>query len=107
MSVRIVPVDVNGFPIQTLALGSTTNKISVSGTTARVALPSGAGAEDIVRVACNTDCHIKFGDSSVDATTNDALFTAGVEAFKVPDTATHLAAIQVSAAGILTVTEMI
>ena len=107
MSVRIVPVDANGFPIQTLALGRTTNVISVTGTSARAEIPSGAGAEDIIRIACNTDCHIKFGDSTVEATTSDPLFTQGVEAFKVPDTSTHVAAIQVSASGTMTLTELI
>ena len=106
MSTRIVPIDQNGFPIQTLALGTQTVKLTVSGTTARGAFPSGASHEDIVRIACNTDCHIKFGDDTVEATTNDPLFTQGVEAFKIPDNATHLAAIQVSAGGILTITEM-
>src|SRR5210317_281676 len=100
MSTRIVPVDQNGFPIQTLGLGATTTTITVSGTSARGALPSGASHEDIVRIACNTDCYIKFGDDTVEATTGDALFTQGVEAFKVPDGVSHVAALQVSAGGI-------
>lgn len=106
MSIRIVPMDINGYPIQTLALGNTVT-LSVAGTSARVALPAGAAHEDIVRVACNTDCHIAFGDSTVEATTSDALFTTGVEAFKVPQSATHIAAIQLSSAGNMTITEMI
>ena len=106
MSNRVIPIDVNGFPIQTLALGTTVT-LSVAGTTARVALPAGASHEDIVRVACNTDCYIAFGDSTVEATSSDALFTTGVEAFKVPQNTTHIAAIQVSASGNMTITEMI
>ena len=106
MSTRIVPVDQNGFPIQTLGLSPTTVKITVGAASGRVALPPGAAHEDIVRVAGNRDCYIAFGDSTVEATTNDALFTQGVEAFKVPDTATHIAAIQESASGIMTITEL-
>ena len=105
MSTRIVPVDQNGFPIQTLGLAATVT-LSVAGTSDRVALPPGASHEDIVRVACNTDCYIAFGDVTVVATTNDALFTQGVEAFKVPDGVTHIAAIQESASGIMTITEL-
>jgi hypothetical protein len=107
MSSRIVPVDQNGFPIQTLALSSTTVKITVGAASVRVALPSGASHEDIVRIACNTDAYIAFGDSTVVATESDALFTAGVEAFKIPQTATHVAALQESAGGLMTLTEMI
>lgn len=107
MSTRIVPVDQNGFPIQTLALQPTNATITVVSTTARAALPSGAGAEDIVRIACDTDCHIKFGDDTVEATTSDTLFTQGVEAFKVPDEVTHIAAIRRTADGFMTITEMV
>lgn len=116
MSTRIVPIDQNGFPIQTLALGDSTVKLTVTSLSSRGALPSGASHEDIVRLACNTDCHIKFGDDTVEATTSDALFTQGVEAFKIPDQATHVAAVIVAdgqgqggtngANGILTMTEM-
>lgn len=106
MSTRIVPIDQNGFPIQTLGIPGPSAKITVAGVSARAALPSGVSHEDIVRVACNTDCYIKFGDSTVEATTDDALFTQGVEAFKVPDGVSHVAAIQVSAGGIMTLTEL-
>jgi hypothetical protein len=99
-------MDQNGFPIQTLALGTDTNTITVTGTSARQPLPSGAGAEDIVRLACNTDAFIIFGDVTVVAAPGDALFTAGVESFKVPDGATHIAAIQESSGGIMTITEL-
>ena len=106
MAQRILPIDANSFPIQALALVGTTGKISITGTSARVALPSGVGHEDVLRLASTTDCYIKFGDSTVEATTSDALFTAGVELFKVPAAATHVAAIQVSASGVMTVTEL-
>jgi len=106
MSNRILPIDVNNYPIQILAL-STTATLTVAGTSARAALPAGASHEDIVRVASNTDCYIKFGDSTVEATSSDPLFTTGVESFKVPAQATHIAAIQVSAGGVMTITEMI
>jgi hypothetical protein len=102
----VVPVDQNGFPIQTLGLGSSTTKIAVGAASQRGPLPSGASHEDIVRIACNTDAYIKFGDSTVEATTSDALFTQGVEAFKVPDGVSHVAALQVSAGGIMTLTEL-
>ena len=101
-----MPVDLNRKAIQTLRLNTTTSKITIGGTTARVALPTGVTAGDIVRVASNTDCYINFGTSAVDAAATNVLFTQGVEMFAVPPDATHLAAIQVSTAGVLTITEV-
>ena len=106
MSNRILSIDVNGFPIQTLALGDSVTKIVVGASTQRGALPTGVSKEDIVRLASNTDCYIKFGDSTVEATDSDTLFTQGVEAFKIPMNATHIAVLQLNTGGIMTITEL-
>ena len=106
MTNKSLPVDQNRKAIQTLRLGSTSTSIAVGATTARAALPTGATAGDVIRVASNTDSYIAFGISTVDATTSDALFTQGVEMFAVPPGATHLASIRVSTDGVLTITEV-
>lgn len=98
-------MDKNWHAISVLKYGDTA-KLSVAGTTARVALPSGVQAQTIVRVACNTDCYIKLGDSSVDATTNDLLFLAGVEYITIAPNQTHLAALSLGVSGVLTITEV-
>lgn len=73
----------------------TTGKGAPTGTTARVALPAAAtvGAAGAYRIACDVAVHIKFGDSNVNATTNDALMPAGfVESAIINDaTVTHVA----------------
>ncbi len=97
-----LPRDQNGNPIQVLSLTATA-KITVIVTTVRVSLPAGGGAGQIVRIACDTDCYIAFGTSSVNATATNDLFMAGVEYLQVPNGATDIAAIRVSADGVLTV----
>lgn len=73
----------------------TTGKGAPSGTTARVALPAAAtvGAAGVYRLSTDVAVHVKFGDDSVEATTNDPLFAAGaVEPIIINDTdATHVA----------------
>ncbi len=101
-----LPRDKNGQPIQTLAIDANTASLAVAGASADVALPTGARAGDIVRVACNTDCHIAWGDNTITATTSDCLFPAGVEIMRVPAGATNLAAIRVTANGTLTINEV-
>lgn len=107
MTAKILPVDQSLHAVQALSLGTSVSKITVTGTTARAALPTNAGMTDVVRVACNTDCYIVFGDSTVEADANDSLFTQGVEILAVPRGVTHVAAIQVSTNGVMTLTEML
>jgi hypothetical protein len=95
------PVDQNAVPFPLVALDPTLCVTgTVAGTTARVALPT----DDVVRVAASTDCYIRFGNSTVNAATSDALFVKGSELFKVPYGATHLAFIQLATGGVISVT---
>lgn len=104
-----LPLDQRGNPIQSLAPDpSKTVTVPIGVSSNRVALPSGVGERDIVRVAGNAACFVRFGDSSVIAAGTDALFPVGTEVFRVPPGATHLAVVQDGAVtGILTITEMI
>ena len=52
-----------------------------------IELPTGTR----VRLFAMTDCYIKFGTSSVDAS-DGTYFEAGTEILEVPSTATHIAA---------------
>jgi hypothetical protein len=76
--------------------------IGFTGTSARVAIPPGAdgAVPRFVRVAANAACYCKFGDSGVVAVAGDFLVQpADSVNISVPRGATHIAAIQVSAAG--------
>ena len=92
--------DNNSQPIQALACETDAAVLTASGTTARVAIPSNCS---IVEIACLTAVHIRFGNSSVDATTSDRVLPAGaVVVYTVPETdnlpATHVAFLMVSGA---------
>jgi hypothetical protein len=80
--------------------------LNVSGSSSRVAM---ADPISLVRIAANVDCYLKFGNSSVVATSSDMLFPAGAEVFSVEDPAiTHVAAILVGATpGVVTATKML
>lgn len=67
----------------------------------RITLPSGA---EVVRVACINDLYFRFGDSTVTAAGTDSFMPKGVEVFKVPSGATHLAIIQHTTGGVVSVT---
>ena len=99
-----LPKDRYGVAIQTLAPSTTATNVTVAGASARTALPAGS---DIVRIGCTTACYFEFGTSGVSATTSSAVFTAGAEVFRVPDAATHVAFLQVSAGGVASVTAMV
>lgn len=95
---------VRGHPIQGAVspkVGAA-QQIAVSGTTAR----SAALGSKLVRVTCDVDCFIEFGDATVEATTTDTLIRGGtVEYFTVGSTASvahvRLAAILASGSGTL------
>ena len=91
--------DSSGAPVQALRPAETA-ALSVSGTTARVAVPSGS---NIARLAATGDVHVAFGDSSVEATTSSMFFPAGVEVFNAI-AYTHVAAIAASGVSSATLT---
>jgi len=87
----------------------------IDGTTDRVTLPVGS---KLIELTCTTDCYIRFGTSSVDATTTigdddtaSKLFMAGVQIVEVPSPAgvlaVALAYIQVSAAGFIQAEQLV
>lgn len=83
---------------------STTKKITVAGTSAATSAAT-SGKYPVLRIATSTDCYITWGATSPTATTSDMLLTAGaVEYLSLPGQV-FVAAIQVSAGGVLTVTE--
>lgn len=96
--------DTSGGVVQALTPVATVS-LSLSGSSTRVAMTDPVS---LVRIASNVDCYVKFGNSSVTATTSDMLFPAGAEVFAVEDPATtHVAAILVGATpGVLTATKM-
>lgn len=106
MANKVLPVDQNAYPINILKLGSSVSVLAVGDPSTRVALPTGVVSKDCIRIASNTDCYIKLGESDVTATTSDTLFLAGVEYVTVASNQTHIAAIRVGVDGVLTVTEV-
>lgn len=69
---------------------------TIGATSARVAIPSGA---KIIRVAASQTCFLNFGDSTVEASSGDMYFPSGVEYFSVESGITHIAFIEIGAAG--------
>jgi hypothetical protein len=98
--------DSSGAPLQALRINGTTATATTSGTTARVALPGGLGEGELCRIAATADTYVQFGNSAVDATADSVLFPAGVEYVVVPSGSTHLAYLQVSAAGRIQILEV-
>lgn len=84
--------------------------LSATTTTSRVALlPSTSyyrgGSLRVGSISTNANCFIKFGDSTVVATTSDMVIPLGtVEIFTVPVNATHVAAITSAGTAILNLT---
>jgi hypothetical protein len=96
--------DLYGVPIQALALDASI-KVLISGSSQREILPT---LTELVRIAAPANCFIKLGDSTVVATSSDALMLAGVEIFRVPTGSTHIAVLQdTGATGYLSATKMI
>jgi hypothetical protein len=98
-----LPRDQSGAFVQALA-PSTNVSDSVGGSSRRSALPANC---DVVRVCADTDCFIKFGDVTVVAASTDLLFLKGAEVFAIPAGATHVAYIQQSAGGTVSVSAMV
>ncbi len=106
-STRVLPIDQNGFAIQALAYGRNAT-LSYDGNTSRTQIPTlAAGVEDVYRLAAPTACYVMWGDSQVKATSDSVLFPGGVEITKIPQGATHLAVLQYTDPGTLSITEMV
>lgn len=93
--------DKAGREIQVLAddtAASMVDTITVGAASARVAIPAGAL---VVRLAATVNCYYKWGDNTVTAAAGDRIMIAGVEMKAVPEGVTHIAAIQVTTAGLL------
>lgn len=82
--------------------------ITTSGTSARGAITNNGSGEKprYVRVQSSAFAYIKFGDSSVTATTNDALLSPNEPEVFVVSGNTHIAAIQQASAGVVNVTPL-
>ena len=87
----------------------------VDGTTDRVTLPAGS---KLIELSSTADCYIMFGTGAVEASAvigndgvNSKLFMAGVQIVEVPTIAgvlqTHLAYIQVAAAGFIQAEQLV
>lgn len=75
--------------------------ISVTGTSARVAIPtaSDGNVPRYIRVAASAACYIKLGDSGVTAVAGDALVQPADALILSTNGLSHIAAIQVAAGG--------
>jgi hypothetical protein len=111
MSYINLPRDKSGgvVPVLNLDFAQTTGTVPLTsgGTSARAAIPSDYSEGDVVYVACTNDIYITFGNSSVDATTSDVVFPYGGQPLIIPAGATHVAVLQVSAAGSVSVSGVI
>jgi hypothetical protein len=95
--------DTYGQPVQSLTPGNSVS-VSIGGSSGFVALPAGS---EVVRLACNAKCFVKFGTSGVVATVTDLMMPVGAEILTVPAGTTHIAAIQDGpVTGVLNVTRM-
>lgn len=97
-----LPVDANGFPVQGALHPDTPNEIivSISGASARsTVLPC-----QVVRVWCDTDCHIAFGDVGILALITSLLLKANTPEYFSMGSDTYIAVIGTS--GSLFITPM-
>jgi hypothetical protein len=106
----LLPTDENDNVIPAIRLkGSNAHSISVTATSAKNSTAFDAGTR-ITSLYATEDIYIKFGDSSVIATTSDHFFPKGtyydfsIGGGKVKQF-THIAAIQVSTPGTLYISE--
>jgi len=98
-----LPKDADNNPIQALAPGTIANAAVGAGSSA-LALPAGA---EVVEVGASTDCWLVFGTSGVTSSNSTGLFMPkGAVVWRVPLGATHVAHIQDSASGRISVTKL-
>ena len=106
----ILPVDSNGHPIPALRLKSGgAHSISTSATSARNTTAFAATTR-ILSLYATQDVYVNFGDSSVTASSSSHFFPAGVYYdFSLGGEGagrfTHVAALRVSADGVLRISE--
>lgn len=98
-----LPVDLYGFPIQALA-PAVTASVAIGAASARVELPAGS---QVIRIAVTNDCHMEIGLIGVVASGASIFMPKGSEVVRVPNGATHVAFIQLSVAGVASVTRMV
>lgn len=98
--------DNNSDALQALDPSTSVNASVSNAGQVRVTLPAGTS---VVRVATLTNCYIKFGNSSVVATTSDMLFPIGAEIFTVKEgQVTHCSILGASATpDVCSITKMI
>lgn len=70
---------------------------------ARQALSTGANRETLLRLHATAGCYVVFGNSSVTATAANGFYLLGLDYVAVPEGATHIAVIQDTAAGVLSI----
>lgn len=100
----ILPRDNDSYPVQCLAPSTVTNG-PVTGSSAVLIMPTGAS---IVEVGVSTDCWVVWGTSGSTSTTSTGMFMPkGSGVFRVPDGVTHIAAIQDTASGRISITKLI
>lgn len=90
-TIQSLPIDLTVHSKQVVGAGSVRSDMTTS---------------QVVRIACNTDSYIEFGDDTVVANSNSIFFPAGVEVFIMPKDTTHVAIVQESVAGIATITKV-
>lgn len=100
-----MPRDRDNAPVQVLTPDTITNA-AVGGSSVATALPAGA---EVVEVVSSTDCWVKFGTSGVSvASTSGMYLAAGATAvWRIPENATHLAHIQASSGGRISITKLV
>ena len=99
-----IPRDLDDVPIPVLSPGSLTNA-AVTVSSLASAIPSGA---EIVEIASSTDCYILFTTSGGSVTSSTGqVFPKGVNNYRVPAGATHVAHIRDSADGRISITRLI
>lgn len=107
MAKASLTLDKFGNAVQALEPVDTGAQVAIGAATARVALPTGGDAGELVRLVANVACYFRFGTVTVNAAATDHLFRPGVELFRVPAGATHIAVIQDGAVtGKMTITRM-
>jgi hypothetical protein len=98
-----LPRDGDDHAIQVLAPSSIAN-IAVTASSAQVTIPTGA---QIVEIGASTDCWIVWGTNPTAANSTGMFVPKGTVVYKVPDGATKIAAIQDSANGRISVTQLV
>jgi hypothetical protein len=102
MAKPILPKDAFGEEIPVLAPGATVT-LTAGAASTNVALPPD---DFVLRVAAVNDCYINFGTAGVTASGTSMFFPKGSELFALPNGATHMAVIQHTTGGVVSVTVM-